>query len=100
MRNPIRLALIGAGKWGGNFIKNINNRDDIELFFNETGMDIFATSETNIHKNTPKSVFDIPNYRFYHKDRTGNRGGSGIYKKRKYHRNMYPFLMNMTNSKF
>ena len=58
------------------------NRDDIELFFNETGMDIFATSETNIHKNTPKSVFEIPNYRFYHKDRVGNRGGSGIYIKK------------------
>ena len=55
------------------------NRDDIELFLNKTGMDIFATSETNIHKNTPKSVFEIPNYRFYHKDRVGNRGGSVIY---------------------
>ena len=33
------------------------NRDDIELFLLRTGMDIFATSETNIHKNTPKSVF-------------------------------------------
>ena len=33
------------------------NRDDMEIFLNETGMDIFATSETNIHKNTPKSVF-------------------------------------------
>ena len=58
------------------------NRDDIELFLNQTGMDIFATSETNIHKNTPKTVFDIPNYRFYHKDRIGNRGGSGIYIKK------------------
>ena len=58
------------------------NRDDLELFFNKTGMDIFATSETDIHKNTPKSVFDIPNYRFYHKDRIGNRGGSGIYIKK------------------
>ena len=38
------------------------NRDDIELFLNRTGMDLFATSETNIHKNTPKTVFDIPNY--------------------------------------
>ena len=58
------------------------NRDDIELFLLRTGMDIFATSETNIHKNTPKSVFEIPNYRFYHKDRVGNRGGSGIYIKK------------------
>ena len=58
------------------------NRDDMELFLNRTGMDLFATSETNIHKNTPKSVFDIPNYRFYHKDRIGNRGGSGIYVKK------------------
>ena len=58
------------------------NRDDIELFLNQTGMDLFATSETNIHKNTPKTVFDIPNYRFYHKDRIGNRGGSGIYIKK------------------
>ena len=58
------------------------NRDDIELFLLRTGMDIFATSETNIHKNTPKSVFEISNYRFYHKDRVGNRGGSGIYIKK------------------
>ena len=29
------------------------NRDDIEVFLNRTGMDLFATSETNIHKNTP-----------------------------------------------
>ena len=58
------------------------NRDDIEVFLNRTGMDLFATSETNIHKNTPKSVFEIPNYRFYHKDRVGNRGGSGIYIKK------------------
>ena len=49
------------------------NRDDIELFLNRTGMDIFANSETNIHKNTPKTVFDIPNYRFYHKDRDVGR---------------------------
>ena len=59
------------------------NRDDIESFLTRTGMDIFATSETNIHKNTPKTVFDIPNYRFYHKDRIGNRGGSGIYIKKR-----------------
>ena len=31
MRNTIRLALIGAGAWGGNFINTINLRDDIEL---------------------------------------------------------------------
>ena len=30
-RNTIRLALIGAGAWGGNFINTINLRDDIEL---------------------------------------------------------------------
>ena len=58
------------------------NRDDLEVFLIRSGMDIFATSETNIHKNTPKSVFEIPNYRFYHKDRVGNRGGSGIYIKK------------------
>ena len=45
-------------------------------------MDVFATSETNIHKSTPKTVFDIPNYRFYLKDRIDSKGGSGIHMKK------------------
>ena len=39
-------------------------------------------SETNIHRNTPKCAFEIPNYRFFHQDRVGDRGGCGIYCKK------------------
>ena len=76
-----------------NFIKfgHINavtvpgNKDEIERTLIGAGFDLFAVTETNIHPNTPKSAFEIPNYRFFHKDREGDnhsRGGCGIYCKK------------------
>ena len=59
-----------------------HQRFNIELFLNPTRMDVFATSETNVLKNTPKTVFGIPNYRFHHEGGIGNKGGSGIYVKK------------------
>ena len=58
------------------------NKDEIQRTLEEIGFDIFAVSETNIHRNTPKCAFEIPNYRFFHQDRVGDRGGCGIYCKK------------------
>ena len=52
------------------------NRDELVRIFNEIALDIFSVSETNIHKNTPKSAFEIPDYRFFHQEREGNSQGA------------------------
>ena len=88
-RSPIEI-INSDFKIFANFVKfgHINavtvpgNRDEIQRILMEIGFDIFAVTETNIHKNTPKCAFEIPNYRFYHQDRAGNRGGCGIYCKK------------------
>ena len=53
------------------------NRDELPRMFNEIDFDIFAVSETKIHKNTPKSAFSIPDYRFFHQDREGDNHARG-----------------------
>ena len=61
------------------------NKDEIERTLIGSDFDIFAVTETNIHQNTPKSAFEIKNYRFFHQDREGDnhsKGGCGIYCKK------------------
>ena len=92
-----------------NFIKfgHINavtvpgNKDEIERTLIGAGFDLFAVTETNIHPNTPKSAFEIPNYRFFHKDREGDnhsRGGCGIYCKKELKTKYIP--INYDHKKF
>ena len=45
-------------------------------------MDILAVSETFVCEKTPKMFYEIPGYKFFHKDRTmKSRGGVGLYVK-------------------
>ena len=53
-------------------------KDEINRILDEIGFDIFAVSESNIHKNTPKSAFEISNYRFFHQDRPGDNKSRGV----------------------
>ena len=54
--------------------------DEIVRILLETGVDILAVSETFICEKTPKMFYEIPGYKFFHKDRTmKSRGGTGIY---------------------
>ena len=56
--------------------------DEIVRILSETGVDIFAVSETFVCEKTPKMFYEIPGYKFIHKDRTmQSRGGTGIYVK-------------------
>ena len=92
IRSPIKIMqedfanLKNFVKFGHvNAVTVPGNRDELIRLFNEIDFDIFAVSETNIHKNTPKSAFSIPDYRFFHQDREGDnhaKGGCGIYVKK------------------
>lgn len=56
--------------------------DEIVRILNETGVDILAVSETFVCEKTPKMFYEIPGYKFFHKDRTmKSRGGTGLYVK-------------------
>ena len=74
------------------------NKDEIHRTLDEIGFDIFAVTETNIHRNTPKCAFEIPNYRFFHQDRVGDRGGCGIYCKKELKAKHIP--INYNHEKF
>jgi exonuclease III len=54
--------------------------DEIVRILTETGVDILGVSETFVCEKTPKIFYEIPGYKFFHKDRTmKSRGGTGIY---------------------
>ena len=54
--------------------------DEIVRLLIETGVDILGISETFICEKTPKMFYEIPGYKFFHKDRTSqSRGGTGLY---------------------
>ena len=74
------------------------NKDEIHRTLDEIGFDIFAVTETNIHRSTPKCAFEIPNYRFFHQDRVGDRGGCGIYCKNELKAKYIP--INYNHEKF
>ena len=53
---------------------------EIEKIVNETGFDVLGVSETFISDHTPKSIYQIPGYKFINKNRDKKcRGGIGIY---------------------
>ena len=54
--------------------------DEIARILIETDVDILGISETFICEKTPKMFYEIPGYKFFHKDRTmKSRGGTGLY---------------------
>lgn len=54
--------------------------DEIVRLLIETQMDFLAISETFVCDKTPKMCYEIPGYKFFHKDRFNrSRGGVGIY---------------------
>ena len=54
--------------------------DEIVRILTETGVDILGVSETFICEKTPKMFYEIPGYKFFHKDRImKSRGGTGLY---------------------
>ena len=70
--------------WHVNCISVPFHKDEIRRVVDEIGLDILAVSETNIHKNPPKRFFKIPNYKFFHQDRTGGVDRDGcMYIKKK-----------------
>ena len=53
---------------------------EIDRIIRGTDLDILGISETFISPNTPKSVYQLSGYNFFHKDRDMKcRGGVGIY---------------------
>ena len=60
-------------------------KDQIQRILNKIKFDIFAMSETNIKKNTPKSLYKFSGYKLFHKSREwGKGGGVGILIKDEY----------------
>ena len=60
-------------------------KDQIQRILNKIKFDIFAMSETNIKKNTPKSLYKFCGYKLFHKSREwGKGGGVGILIKDEY----------------
>ena len=56
------------------------HRDEISNIVKACSFDIFGVCETFIKEHTPKSVFNINDYTFFHKDRnTASKGGVGLY---------------------
>ena len=56
------------------------HRDQIARVLYKCKFDIFAVCETNIKHNTPKYLYNIKGYKFFHVDRNHkNCGGVGIY---------------------
>ena len=56
--------------------------DELVRLVYETNVDALAVSEHFICEKTPKMLYEIPGYNFFHKDRINqSRGGSGIYVK-------------------
>ena len=56
------------------------HRDEIDNIIKTCNFDIFGVCETFIKEHTPKSVFSIDDYQFFHKDRnTASKGGVGLY---------------------
>ena len=61
------------------------HRDEIGYILQKCLFDIFGVCETFNKKHTPKSVFNIQGYTFFHKDRnTASKGGVGLYVKNEY----------------
>ena len=58
------------------------HRDEILQLLIACGFDIFGVCETFIKEHTPKSVYNIDGYKFFHKNRdTASKGGVGLYVK-------------------
>ena len=56
------------------------HRDEIYRIISETNMDIICISETNIKKHTPRNLFKMEGYDFFHVDRNHTTmGGVGVY---------------------
>ena len=56
------------------------NYDEIVRLMTETGVDILGVSETFICEKTPKIFYEVPGYKFVHRDRNMKcRGGVGLY---------------------
>ena len=56
------------------------HRDEIARVLYKTNLDILGVSETNIKHNTPKDLYNIKGYKFFHVDRNHkNCGGVGIF---------------------
>ena len=56
------------------------HRDEISNIIHTCNFDIFGVCETFIKEHTPKSVFSINDYQFFHKDRnSASKGGVGLY---------------------
>ena len=54
--------------------------DEIVRLLTETDVDILGVSETFVCEKTPKIFYEIPGYKFFHRDRTmKSRGGVGLY---------------------
>ena len=54
--------------------------DEIVRILKELDIDILGVSETFICEKTPKMFYEIPGYKFFHKDRImKSRGGTGLY---------------------
>ena len=71
--NLVKLAHINACS----IPKHIH---EIVKILNETGFDALGVSETFISDHTPKSIYQIPGYKFINKNRDKKcRGGIGIY---------------------
>ena len=56
------------------------HRYEISIIAIKCGFDVFGVCETFIKEHTPKSVFHIEGYQFFHKDRnSASKCGVGIY---------------------
>lgn len=53
--------------------------DAFSRLLTKNKFDIMATTETWLNENSPTNMVHIPNYNFYHKNRTGRGGGVGFY---------------------
>ena len=56
------------------------HRDELANLFHACKFDVFGAGETFIKDHTPKSVFSISDYKFFHKNRKKrSKGGVGLY---------------------
>ena len=71
--NPKRGVLCAHLNTNGMYRK----MEEIKLLLKETKLDIFAVTETHLHKNIHDVELHIDNYSFVRKDRQGNNNNYG-----------------------
>ena len=65
------------GEWNVNNLTNVKF-EQIKLFLTSHNIDVMFIIETFLKPNVSGSVYEIPGYAMYRKDRPGNKKGGGI----------------------